>query len=160
MRIPWSQTMVKTQRRIIRLHAWIATIQAHAWHQLTTHLVERVGVVAMEDLHVAVCSKIANRPRDRGYGLWEISTAVGKQSGATPQDGHRRESLVFESQNVCFLWIPNAENGAFGAGMDAPACHAHHERAVNAAINLRKLAETSFTTRPGDWMGGCPSVSA
>ncbi len=41
-----------------------------------------------------------------------------------------------------------------------PACHIHHDRAINAAINLQKVAETNWTASPGNSMDRCPSVSA
>ncbi|MDA8205869.1 MAG: transposase, partial [Thermaerobacter sp.] len=53
MPIPWSKTMQKTQRHITRLHARIANIRANALHQLTTDLVDRFDVIAIEDLNVA-----------------------------------------------------------------------------------------------------------
>ena len=63
--------MVKTQRRIARLHARIANLRANAWHQLTTLLVERFDVIAIEDLHVAGMLKnhtLARRIADMGFG--------------------------------------------------------------------------------------------
>ncbi|MDA8193713.1 MAG: transposase [Thermaerobacter sp.] len=48
-----SQKMQKTQRRIARLHAQMANIRADAVHQLTTDLVQRRDVIAMEDLNGA-----------------------------------------------------------------------------------------------------------
>jgi putative transposase len=48
-----SQNTVKTQRRIARLHARIANIRADALHKLTTDLVERFDIIAIEGLHVA-----------------------------------------------------------------------------------------------------------
>jgi hypothetical protein len=52
MHIPWSQNMVKTQRRIARLQARIAQSRANARHQLTPMLVTRFDVIAIEDLNV------------------------------------------------------------------------------------------------------------
>lgn len=67
MHIPWSQNMRKTQQRIARLHARIASLRANALHQLTTMLVERFDVMAIEDLNVAGMPSSAGH---RGYGLW------------------------------------------------------------------------------------------
>ena len=71
LRIPWSKTMQKTQRRMARLHARIANIRANALHQLTTMLVERFDVIAIEDLNVAGMLKnhhLARAIADMGFG--------------------------------------------------------------------------------------------
>ena len=70
MHIPWSQNMRKTQRRIARLHDRIANIRADALHQLTTDLVQRFDVIAIEDLNVAGMvknHKLARRMADMGF---------------------------------------------------------------------------------------------
>ncbi len=71
MHLAWSKHMVKTQRRIVRLHARIANIRADALHQLTTDLVERFDVIAIEDLNVAETRKnhrLARAIADMGFG--------------------------------------------------------------------------------------------
>jgi len=161
MYIPWSKNMQKTQRRIARLHAQIANIRANALHPWTTMLVERFDVIAIEDLNVAGMlknHKLARQIADMGLG--EFRRQLEYQAV-------RRGKTVL----VVDRWYPSSKICS-ACGYKVPKmplsvrewtcsdCGAHHDRDVNAAINLREVAETSFTVSPGDSMDGCPSRSA
>ena len=116
-------------------------------------LVERFDVLAIEDLNVAGMLKnhqLARGIADMGFGefrrQWEYKAA-------------QRDKTVI----VVNRWYPSSKAcSACGYKMlkmplsvrewTCPTCHTCHDRDVNAAINLRKVAESS--------MDGCPSVSA
>ncbi len=71
MPIPWSKNMVKTQRRMARLHARMANIRDSAWHRLTTMLVKRFDGMAIENLQVAGLLKnpqFARQIAEMGWG--------------------------------------------------------------------------------------------
>ena len=71
MHIPWSQNMVKIQQRIARCHARIANVRVDALLKLTTDLVMRFDVIAIEDLNVDGMLKNHHLTRaiaDRGFG--------------------------------------------------------------------------------------------
>ena len=153
LRIPWSKHMQKTQRRMARLHARIANIRANALHQLTTMLVERFDVIAVEDLNVAGMLKnppLARTIADMGFGEFLRQLAY--------KAAQRGKTVL-----VVNRWYPSSKTcSACGYKMPkmplsvrdwtCPDCGTQHDRDVNAAINLRKVAESS--------MDGCPSVSA
>ena len=141
MHIPWSKNMVKTQRRIARLHARIANLRANAWHQLTTLLVERFDVIAIEDLNVAEMlenHKLARRIADMGLGEFRRQLEY--------KASQRGQAVV-----VVNRWYPSSKICS-GCGdkmpkmplsireWSCPQCQAHHDRDINAAINLRQVA--------------------
>jgi putative transposase len=144
MHIPWSQNMVKTQRRIARLHARIAQIRANALHQLTTMLVTRFDVIAIEDLHVAGMlkhHKLARAIADMGFGEFRRQLEY--------KAAQRGKTVI-----VVNRWYPSSKLcSACGYKMEkmplavrewiCPRCQTHHDRDVNAAINLRTVAESS-----------------
>ncbi|AUW94436.1 transposase [Sulfobacillus thermotolerans] len=144
MPMPLSQNMRKTQRRMARLHARIANIRADALHQLTTDLVQRFDVIAIEDLNVAGMLKnhpLARAIADMGFGEFRRQLAYkAAQCGKT---------VVIVSR-----WYPSSKTcSACGYKMPkmplamrewtCPECHTHHDRDINAAINLRTVAESS-----------------
>ncbi|MCY0898026.1 MAG: RNA-guided endonuclease TnpB family protein [Firmicutes bacterium] len=136
MHIPWSENMRKTPRRIARLHARIANIRAHAWHPLTTDLVERFDVIAIEDLNVAGMLKnhpLARAIADMGFGEFRRPLAY--------KAAQRGKTVVIVSR-----WYPSSKTCAScGYTMPkmpltmrewtCPACHTPHDRDINAAIN-------------------------
>jgi putative transposase len=144
MHIPWSQNMVKTQRRIARLHARIAQIRANALHQLTTMLVTRFDVIAIEDLHVAGMlknHKLARAIADMGFGEFRRQLEY--------KAAQRGKTVI-----VVNRWYPSSKLcSACGNKMGkmplsvrewtCPQCQTHHDRDINAAINLRTVADRS-----------------
>lgn len=153
MHIPWSKNMVKAQRRIARLHAQIANIRENALHQLTTMLVERFDVIAIEDLNVAGMlknHKLARAIADMGFGEFRRQLEYkAAQRGKTVVVANR----WYPSSKTCSQCGYKAAKMPLSVRIwTCPQCHTHHDRDINAAINLRQVAESS--------MGGCPSVSA
>ena len=144
MHIPWSQNMRKTQRRIARLHARIANIRANALHQLTTYLVNRFDVIAIEDLNVAGMlknHKLARAIANRGFGEFRRQLEY--------KAAQRGKTVVVVSR-----WYPSSKTcSSCGYKVPkmplavrewtCPECHTHHDRDINAAINLRQVAESS-----------------
>jgi putative transposase len=161
MHIPLSQNMRKTQRRMARLHARIAKIRAHALHQLTTDLMQRFDVIAIEDLNVAGMLKnhpLARASADMGFGEFRRQLAY--------KAAQRGKTVVIVSR-----WYPSSKTrSACGYKMPkmplamrewtCPECHTYHDRDIDAAINLRNVAETSFTASPGGSVRSSSPVSA
>ena len=153
MHIPWSENMQKTQRRMARLHARIANIRADALHQLTTYLVDRFDVMAIEDLNVAGMlknHKLARAIADMGFGEFRRQLEYkATQRGKTVVIVNR----WYPSSKTCSSRGYNVAKMPPVREWTCPACHTPHDRGINAAINLRKVAESS--------MGfSCPSVPA
>ena len=148
---PLSQNMRKTPRRMARLHARIANIRAHALHPLTTDLVQRFDVIAIEDLNVAGMLKnhpLARAIADLGFGEFRRQLAYKAAQRGKPVVIVSRWS---PSSNTCSAWGYNMPNMPLAMReWTCPECHPHHDRDINAAINLRNVAESSVrSASPG-----------
>ena len=144
LRIPWSTNMRKTQRRMARLHARIANIRADALHQLTTDLVQRFDVIAIEDLNVAGMLKnhpLARAMADMGFGEFRRQLAYkAAQRGKTVVIVSR----WYPSSKICSRCGYTVPKMLLSVReWTCPVCHTHHDRDVNAAINLRTVAESA-----------------
>ncbi|NMP24903.1 RNA-guided endonuclease InsQ/TnpB family protein [Sulfobacillus harzensis] len=136
--------MVKTQRRIARLHARIANIRANALHQLTTMLVERFDVIAIEDLNVDGMlknHKFARAIADMGWGEFRRQLEYkAAQRGKTVVVVNR----WYPSSKRCSVCGHKVANMSLSVrDWTCPQCQTHHDRDRNAAINLQKVAESS-----------------
>jgi putative transposase len=160
MHIPWSQNMVKTQRRIARLQARIAQSRANARHQLTPMLVTRFDVIAIEDLNAAGMLKshpLARAMADMGWG--EFRRPLEYQ--ATP----RGKTVIVVNRGYPSSKICAARGDKMGKmplsvrDWTCPACQTHPDRDINAAINLRKVVDRSSPHGESS-RDGCLSSSA
>ena len=144
MPIPWSENMRKTPRRIARLHAQIAHIRANALHQLTTDLVERFDVIAIEDLNVAGMLKnhrLARAIADMGFGEFRRQLEYkAAQHGVTVVVVNR----WFPSSKTCSTCGHRVPKMSLSVReWTCPQCQTHHDRDINAAMNLQQMAESS-----------------
>jgi putative transposase len=149
MHIPGSETMQKTPRRIARLHAQIANIRANALHPLTTMLLERFDVMAIEDLNVAGMLKnhpLARAIADRGVcefrRQWEYKAAQRGKTVVVVNRGYSSSKTC----SSCGYKVPKLPLSV--RKWTRPDCGPHHDRDVNAAINLRKVAESAMDGSP------------
>jgi len=140
-RLPESKNRTCGARALARLHARIARVRADFMHKLTTRLCREHQTLVIEDLNVR--GMLANAHLARAIsdvGFYEFRRQL--QYKAT-RYGTR---LVLADR-----WYPSSKlcsacgdrNAALGLGertWTCAACGAHHDRDVNAAINLQRLA--------------------
>src|SRR5712691_4984404 len=134
----------KAKAKIARLHARIAHIRADALHKLTTALVTRFAVIGIEDLNVRgmmANDRLSRSIADMGFHEFRRQLAY--------------KAAMYGSQVVVAgRWYPSsktcADCGVVREALplsvrawDCPDCGSHHDRDVNAAKNLMKLAASS-----------------
>jgi putative transposase len=136
-----SSNVKKGQRSLAKLYARIARIRKDFIHKFTTRLCRENQTVVIEDLNVQ--GMLANRRMARGIsdaGFYEL-----------------RRQLQYKTQRygtsllVADRWFPSSKLcskcGAHRASLTlaqrawtCESCGIHHDRDVNAAINLKRLA--------------------
>jgi putative transposase len=138
----------KARARLAKLHARIANIRADALHKLTTDLTRRFHTIGIEDLNVRGMAKnrhLARSIMDMGFyefrrqleykaamrgGVVVVADRFFASSKTCSACGHKLDDLPLSVRQ----W-------------KCPECGVVHDRDVNAAINLKKVAESSA--------GGC-----
>lgn len=141
----------KAKGKLAKLHARIAAIRCDALHQLTTHLTRRFHTIGIEDLNVRGMVKNRHLARciaDMGFFEFrrQLEYKAGRRGGRvvvvdrfypsskTCSDcGHRLDELSLSVRE----WT-------------CPGCAAHHDRDVNAAINLKNMAVSSTVSACGE----------
>ena len=151
----------KAKGKLAKLHARIAAIRSDALHQLTTNLTRRFHTIGIEDLNVRGMVKnrhLARSIADMGFFEFrrqlEYKAAMGggqvvvadrfyPSSKTCSCCGHRLEALPLALRE----WT-------------CPACAAHHDRDVNAAVNLKNMAVSSTVSACGEEGSGRARKSA
>lgn len=144
-----SQNRAKARMRVARLHARIANVRQDALHKLTTALVQRYGVIAIEDLNVLGMQRnrhLARAISDVGWGEFRRQVAYKAEAAGV--------RVV-----VADRWYPSSKTcSACGFRLDilplsireweCPRCGIVHERDVNAAVNLEQLGRATPEVTP------------
>ncbi|MDR2787916.1 MAG: transposase [Candidatus Accumulibacter sp.] len=140
-RFPVSNNRKKSKLELARTHARIAHLRADFTHKLTTRLCRENQAVVIEDLHVKgmlANDKLARAISDVGFG--QI-----RQQIAYKAKRHETRRVVadrwYPSSRLCS--VCGRKNEALtlkDREWTCPECGTHHERDVNAALNLKRLA--------------------
>jgi len=140
----------KAKAKLARLHARIAHVRANGLHQLSASITRRFHTIAIEDLHVKgmLCNRcLARAIADMGFA--ELRRQLDYKA-------QRRGGEVV----VIDRWYPSSKTcSCCGYKLDVlsldirqwtcPGCATHHDRDVNAAINLRNMAVSSTVSACG-----------
>lgn len=140
-RLPVSGNRKKSSEALARLHARIANVRADFTHKLTTRLCRENQAVVIEDLHVKgmlANEKLARAISDVGFGMfrsqieykakrygtrWVIADRWYPSSRLCSVCGWKNEALTLKDRE----WA-------------CPQCGTDHDRDLNAAQNLKRLA--------------------
>jgi putative transposase len=149
-KVKGSRNRNKARQRLARLHARIGNLRGDALHKLTTDITRRFHTIGIEDLNV--CGMTRNRHLARSVsdmGFHEFRRQLEYKAAM-------RGGLVV----VADRFFPSSKTcSACGYKLDAlplsvrewtcPECGSHHDRDVNAAINLRNNAVSSTVSACG-----------
>lgn len=140
-RLPVSNSVRKSSLQLARLHARIANIRNDFLHKLTTWLCRENQAVVIEDVNVK--GMLANKRLARAIadiGFWTFRAQIeykAKRYGTTLIIADR----FYPSSRLCSVcgW-KNDELTLRDRAWTCPVCGTKHDRDVNAAINLQRLA--------------------
>lgn len=151
----------KARAKLARLHARIANIRSDALHQLTTNLTRRFHAIGIEDLNVR--GMVKNRHLSRSIadmGFFEFRRQLEYKAAM------RGGQVVvadrwFASSKTCSACGCKLEILALAVReWGCPACGAHHDRDINAAVNLKNMAVSSTVSACGEEGAGRARKSA
>ena len=141
----------KTKVKLARLHAKISNIRKDALHKLTTDLTRRFHTIGIENLNVKGMVKnrhLARSVSDMGFfefrrqleykavqrgGQVVVADRWYPSSKTCSSCGHKLEALSLSIRH----WT-------------CPSCSAHHDRDINAAVNLKNMAVSSTVSVCGE----------
>ncbi|WP_028874659.1 RNA-guided endonuclease InsQ/TnpB family protein [Tepidiphilus margaritifer] len=155
-RLPVSNNRRKSAEALAKLHARIANIRADFTHKLTTRLCRENQAVVVEDLHVKgmmANDKLARAISDIGFGMFRSQIEYkAKRYGTRLVIADR----WYPSSRLCSVcgW-KNEALTLSDREWSCPQCGTVHDRDLNAALNLKRLAtETALPVASPSGNGG------
>lgn len=146
-----SQNRKKAKLKLSRLHQKIGNVRKDALHQLTTHLTRRFELIGIEDLNVS--GMVKNRCLARSVsdmGFFELRRQLeykAKQHGGLIHVAPR----WFASSKTCSCCNTKREDLPLSVReWTCAVCNTHHNRDINAAMNLKILAVSSTVSVCGE----------
>jgi putative transposase len=164
-RLPVSNNRQKSAGTLARLYARLANLRADFTHQLTTRLCRENQALVIEDLNVKgmlANERLARAISDVGFGLFRSQLEYkAKRYGTHLIIADR----WYPSSRLCSIcgWKNEAPT-LRDREWTCPACGTHHDRDLNAALNLKRLATVtalpvaSSTSNGGAAAGMAPAV--
>lgn len=139
--LPMSKNRQKSSGMLAGLHARIANIRADFVHKLTTRLCRENQAVGIEDLHVKgmlANNRLARAISDVTFGMFrsQIECKAKRYGTRLVIADHWYPSSRLYS--VCG-W-KNEQLALRDREWGCPQCGTHHDRDLNAALNLQRLA--------------------
>ena len=140
-KLPVSNNRRKSAATLARLHARIAHVRADFVHKLTTRLCRENQAVVIEDLNVKgmmANEKLARAISDVGFGKFRSQIEYkAKRYGTRLVMADR----WYPSSRLCSVcgW-KNEALALRDREWTCPECGTHHDRDLNAALNLKRLA--------------------
>ena len=141
----------KAKAKIARLHARIVHIRADALHKLTTALVTRFAVIGIEDLNVRgmmANDRLSRSIADMGFNEFRRQLeykAAMYGSRVVVADRWHPSSKTCSECGIVLVALPLSVRE-----WDCLDGGTHHNRDVNAAKNLMKMAVSSTVTACGE----------
>lgn len=150
-KVKGSANRKKARQRLAKLHSRIANVRRDGLHQLTSDITRRFSTIVLEDLNVR--GMVRNRHLARAVsdmGFAELRRQVEYKAAM------RGGEVIFADR-----FYPSSKMcSACGHALDVLSlavrewtcqyCGAHHERDINAAVNLKNLAASSAVTACGE----------
>ncbi len=140
----------KAKQKLAKLHARIANIRKDSLHKLTTDLTRRFHTIGIEDLNVS--GMVKNRYLSRSIsdmGFFEFRRQLEYKAamrGGVVVVANR----FFASSKTCSACGEKVEKLPLSIrSWECPTCGTHHDRDVNAAINLANYAVSSTVSACG-----------
>jgi putative transposase len=154
-----SRNRAKARLKVAKLHARTADIRQEFLHQLTTRLIRQNDLIAIEDLNVKGMMKnryLAKSIADASFGEFRRQLSYKAENAGTKIIVAER---FFPSSKMC------SECGAKTKRLPLSIrswtcgeCGTRHDRDLNAAINLKRYAESSAVSACGEFSASATTV--
>ena len=142
--------------KVARLHEKIANSRADYLHKCSISLVRRYDTICIEDLNVKGMTKnhrLAKSITDASWGTFVNMLTYKAEWNDKKVVKVDRYFPSSQTCNVCGYLNKDIKDLSVRE-WECPNCHAHHDRDVNAAINILRIGLNNISAGTVDYTGG------
>ena len=142
--------------KVARLHEKISNSRADYLHKCSIYLVRRYDTICIEDLNVKGMERnhhIAKSITDASWGSFVTMLTYKAEWNSKKIVKIDRYFPSSQTCNVCGYVNKDIKDLSVRE-WDCPICHTHHNRDVNAAINILKIGLNNTSAGTVDYTGG------
>ena len=143
--------------KVARLYEKISNSRADYLHKCAIELVSRYDIICVEDLNVKCMVKnhrLAKAISDASWGAF--LNMLTYKAEWNDKNAVKIDRFFPSSQTCSVCGYVNKETKKLSVReWECPACHTHHDRDVNAAINILRVGLNQYTSAgTADYTGG------
>ena len=142
--------------KVARLHEKIANSRADYLHKCSISLVRRYDTICIEDLNVKGMVKnhhLAKSISDASWGKFVSMLTYKAEWNDKKVVKAERYFPSSQTCNVCGYVNKDIKNLSV-RDWECPECHTHHDRDINAAINILRFGINNISAGTVDYTGG------
>ena len=143
--------------KVARLHEKISNSRADYLHKTSITLVRRYDVICIEDLNVKGMVKNHHLAKSISDVSWGSFVAMLTYKSEWNDKKVMKIDRYFPSSQTCSVCghINEETKDLSVREWECPSCHTHHDRDVNAAINILRVGLKQYTSAgTADYTGG------
>ena len=142
--------------KVARLHEKIANSRADYLHKCSISLVRRYDTICIEDLNVKGMTKNHHLSKSISDASWGKFVSMLTYKAEWNDKKVVKIDRFFPSSQTCHVcgYLNKETKDLSVREWECPVCHAHHDRDVNAAINILRFGLNNISAGTVDYTGG------
>ena len=142
--------------KVARLHEKISNCRADYLHKCSISLVRRYDVICIEDLNVKGMMKNHYLSKSIADASWGTFVFMLTYKAEWNDKKVVKIGRFFPSSQTCSVcgYVNGQTKDLSVRDWECPACHARHDRDINAAINILRVGLNNISAGTVDYMGG------
>ena len=143
--------------KVARLHEKISNSRADYLHKCSISLIRRYDIICIEDLNVKGMVRNHHLAKSISDASWGAFLNMLTYKAEWNDKKVVKIDRFYPSSQTCSVcgYVNKETKDLSVRGWECPSCHTHHDRDVNAAINILRVGLKQYTSAgTADYTGG------